>query len=452
MRPARLSTASFRTPRARPGTAGARWVAVLLLGTGAVPSAAALEAQERRDAPVLSLQEVIERALVTDPAAVQAASSLSIAEADRLQARGSLLPTVNSSLVYANSSNQRFDQATGQLVSENYATQIQATYELFGGGRRLLQMRAAGSDVAASEADLRAQRFLTILDATGRYFEAAAADDLLEAAQGRLNRARQQLSFAETRLEVGTATSSDVLRAELEVGNAELAVLQASTTLEAARLQLGRIVGMEGEVSPSADALPDRAPILPPEEDLLSRALRTSPEVVAADASLDAARNNRLSAWTGLVPTVRLNGGYDWFAFDFPPDRQSWSLRLVASLPLFNGFQREAGIMRVNAQLRAAEARAGDANRVVRTQLRTAYRAIQTRERQVEIADRGVVLAREDLRVQEERYQMGVATIVDLQTSQLALTDAEAAAVVARQALGTAVAELEAILGERIDR
>ena len=188
------------------------------------------------------------------------------------------------------------------------------------------------------------------------------------------------------------------------------------------------------------------------EDELVARARAASPSVVAAEENLTAARANRLSAWTPLLPSVRVSGGYDWFAFQFPPDRQSWALRVTASLPLFNGFQREAGIMRQNAQLRAAEARARDTDRLVRTQVRTAFRAVETAERQVQIADRGVTLAREDLRVQEERYQMGVATIVDLQTSQVALAEAEASAVVARQALGTAVAELEAILGERIDR
>jgi outer membrane protein TolC len=61
-----------------------------------------------------------------------------------------------------------------------------------------------------------------------------------------------------------------------------------------------------------------------------------------------------------------------------------------------------------------------------------------------------VVLAREDLRVIEERYGLGVATILELQTSQVALSDAEVAAVRARQALGTAIAQLESILGRKL--
>jgi outer membrane protein len=75
---------------------------------------------------------------------------------------------------------------------------------------------------------------------------------------------------------------------------------------------------------------------------------------------------------------------------------------------------------------------------------------VRAAEERIEIAARAVELAREDLRVQEERYQIGNVTIVELQTSQVALADAEIAYLRARQALGVAIARLEATLGEQL--
>jgi outer membrane protein TolC len=80
-----------------------------------------------------------------------------------------------------------------------------------------------------------------------------------------------------------------------------------------------------------------------------------------------------------------------------------------------------------------------------------AWLRIEAADRRVVIADRGLTLAREDLRVQEERYQLGVATIVELQTSQVALADAENAWVLERQNLGLALAQLEAVLGRSLE-
>jgi outer membrane protein TolC len=399
---------------------------------------------------VMTLDQVVRIAVERDPAAVAAEGALSSARADQLQQMGAWLPSVNLNSFYGNSSNERFDQATGQLQSESYTAQLQGGLDLFTGGRRVLARRTVNAQVAAADAQYASQRFTTILAATEAFYAAAAASDLLDVAGQRLQRARDQMTAAETRLELGTATQSDVLRAEIEVGNAEIAVLEAQSAMRSTHLDLGRRVGMEGQVRPADEALPDSAPPLPPIDVLVQRATSMSPPVLAASATLRSRRSERLSAYTPYLPTVRLTGGYDWTSFEFPPEERSWSMRVTASLPVFNGFQREAALQRSAANERIAEARARDAEIAARVSVESAASDIASSERRVAIADRSVVLAREDLRVQEERYAIGVATILDLQTSQVALSDAEVAAVRSRQQLGTAVARLEAILGQTL--
>ena len=400
---------------------------------------------------VVTLEETIRLAVERSPATVAAAATLRTAEADLLQARGALLPSLSVNSFYSNSSNERFDQTTGRLVSQSYTAQLQGSYELFTGGRRLAQLRAAGAGVDAADARHREQRFGTILRATEAFYAAAAAADLVEVARQRLERARQQEEFADQRFEVGTATTSDVLRARIEVGNAELAAFEAESALRAASLELGRVVGVGGEVRPADAALPERAPPLPPLETLVERGVTASPAVVATRAVRASRRADRLAAYTPYLPSVRLSGGYDWFAFDFPPDQRSWSLRLFASLPVFNGFQREAAVARASALEDVAEAQARDAEITARSSVEAAVQEIELAERRVAVSRRTVELAREDLRVQEERYQIGAATILELQASQVALAEAEVAVVRARQALGGAVARLEAVLGESLE-
>jgi outer membrane protein len=421
-------------------------VAPLIL---AVPRAAAPLAAQAAP-PVLTLDEAIRLSLRAAPAAVAAGVAVDGAGADVLASRGAWLPSVGVTSFYANSSNQRFDQASGQLVSESYTAQITGGYDLFTGGRRVGQQRAAAARLRTATANERAQRFQTMLATTEVFYGAAAAAELLGAAEQRLERARKQLDFARTRLEVGTATRSDLLRAELEVGNAELVVLDAGTALRSARLQLGRQVGADGEVRPAAESLPARAPELPPVDLLLARAAGQAPAVIAARSVVAESRADRWQAYGGYLPSLRVTGGYDWFSFSFPPDQQSWSMRLIASYPLFNNFQREATVARVRAAERLAAARERDAELAVRAAVEDAAGAVTSGERRVEIAERTVELAREDLRVLEERYQLGAATILDLQTSQVALADAEITRVRARQALGVSIARLEAVLGEEL--
>ena len=409
---------------------------------------AAVSAQ---DAPhIMTLDQVVRLAVERDPAAIAAEGALSSARADRLQQRGAWLPSVNLNSFYSNSSNQRFDQATGQLQSQSYTAQLQGGIDLFTGGRRVLAHRMVNAQVAAADAQYDSQRFNTVLSATEAFYDAAAATDLMSVAEQRLERARDQLEAAQTRLELGTATQSDALRAEIEVGNAEVALLEAESAMRSSTLELGRRVGIAGQVQPADAALPDSAPALPALDVLVERATSASPSVIAAEATLRSRRSERLSAYTPYLPTLRMTGGYDWTSFDFPPERRSWSMRLIASLPVFNGFQREASLQRAAANERIAQARARDAAIAARVAVESAVAEIGSAERRVTIADRSVQLASEDLRVQQERYELGMATILELQTSQVALSDAEIASVRARQALGTATAQLEAILGQTL--
>lgn len=422
-------------------------VGLVLLGMILLPPAARAQESEPR---TVTLAEAIRLALENDPAAVAAEAAVATAEANRLATRGAWLPSITFNSSYGNSSNQRFDQASGQLVSESYSAAFQANYTLFSGGRRIAQNRAAGARVEAAEAGYRAQRFSTVLRTTELFYAAAVAEEMVTIAEQRLKRAEQQLEFARTRLEVGTATRSDVLRAEIEVGNARIALVDAEAARRAARLELGRILGLPDGARPADAALPERPPTLPPLEELIRRAEARSPAVVAARAEAESFSAQRLAARMAYLPTVGLSSSYDWFAYQFPPNQESWSLRVQVSLPLFNGFQREAGLQQAAASERAARARARDAAIAVRNAVETGVVDVRAAEERIEIAARAVELAREDLRVQEERYQIGNATIVELQTSQVALADAEIAYLRARQALGVAIARLEATLGEQL--
>jgi outer membrane protein len=398
----------------------------------------------------ISLDEAMRLAWENNPVTISAETGVQTAEASRLEAWGSFLPSVTANGIYTNSSNTRFDQSTGRLVSTSYTAQTQMSYDLFTAGRKLLTYRSATARLESADASYRDARFQTALATTSAFYETAAAAELVGAAERRAERAEQQLSFANTRLEVGTATRSDVLRAEIEKGNAELAVIDARSALRSARLVLGRQIGTGGEAEPLDSTLPETAPILPPPDSLAARAARTSPTSNSAAASWNETKANKLSSYSTYLPTVRLTGGYDWFAPTYPPTNRSWSLRLTASVPVFNGFQREASVSRASAAERLAAARARDAEISARAQAIDAAQRIESAGQRVAIARRSVELAQEDLRVQEERYQIGVATILDLQTSQVSLADAESAFVRSRQQLGVSIAQLETVLGERI--
>ena len=97
-----------------------------------------------------------------------------------------------------------------------------------------------------------------------------------------------------------------------------------------------------------------------------------------------------------------------------------------------------------------ADATNADAERATRRNVIEAYENYTTARASTDLAYEAVNVARENLRVQEERYRAGATTIIDLLTAQVSLAESEAGLVQARYGARLALAGLEAILGRRL--
>jgi outer membrane protein TolC len=97
-----------------------------------------------------------------------------------------------------------------------------------------------------------------------------------------------------------------------------------------------------------------------------------------------------------------------------------------------------------------AEASASEARRAVQADLAMRLAELDAAKTRIEITRTSVVAAREDLRVQQERYRLGASTIVDLLTSQEALNQAEVDVVNARFDYLRSKAQLEALIGRTL--
>jgi outer membrane protein len=125
----------------------------------------------------------------------------------------------------------------------------------------------------------------------------------------------------------------------------------------------------------------------------------------------------------------------------------SWNLRLSLSFPVFNRFQREETIERAQVQSSLARIQAEDTRRLARVNLERILGALETAAQQIELAEQALAVAEEDARVQQERYRLGVSTILEQVTSQENIVQAEAALIAARYDYQLARAELEALIG-----
>ncbi len=426
-----------------------RLLLFLMVGAGAVSARA--QQPDTAAAAQVGLDEAIRRALDVQPAMVQAEGATRNAGAARHTAFGAFLPQVSVGGSASLNSQNRVDLNGGTIPPIwNYGSSLSASVDLFTGFRRVWSLRSASADLGAAEAGAVTQRYQVTLQTKQLFYNAIATEELVRVADAQVRRASIQLDVSVQKLHAGSATRSDSLRSAVDYGNARIALLQAQANLASAQANLGRQIGVDRLVR----AVPDsQLPPLPDTAALRGAAMESAPQIEQADAQARAARAGVLVNRTQYIPTLSLSYGAnrrDTLFSNLVVGNPTHSWQFALRWTLFNGFAREQAQVSANVQRDVAEAQAADTRRAVNAQLTQQLAALETAFAQIDIATVNVAAGTEDLRVQQERYRVGAGTILDLLTSQAALTQAQTNLVQARFNYLIARAQLEALVGHSL--
>jgi outer membrane protein len=425
---------------------------VLVITVGGTP----LVAQDR----AVTLADAIRLAERTQPDVIQAAGQVRTAAAERRSAWGNFLPSVtanSSGSEFFSEGASRVDPVTGQLTTGNssnrsFNTSLSASVDLFTGFRRGAELQAAKAGQVQADASLVDARFQQALTTTNQFFDALSAAQLVSVRQASVRRAEEQLKISVAKLHAGSATRSDSLRSLVTLGSTQLDLIQAQTDLAAAEASLARLVGEIGRVRALDDSSFHQVVPALDTQALRSEAETRSPRIQTAVASASVARANARAAHSAYWPSLTLGANTGWNAsrandYTFLNQRQ---VSLQLSWSVFNRFDRELTIAEREASYDVAEATAADARRGVQADLTARLAQLDAARAKIGITATSVAAATEDLRVQQERYRLGVATIVDVLTSQEALNQAEVDVVNARFDYLRAKAQLEALIGRTL--
>ncbi|HST08200.1 MAG TPA: TolC family protein [Gemmatimonadaceae bacterium] len=406
----------------------------------------------------ISLDEAIAMAQQNSPQAIQAEGTERTSKAARVSAIGAILPSATLSAGHvvqlgggATRLNSNGEQVTvAQAPTNNTGLSLNMT--IFDGGQRLYDLRTAKSDIAAAEANSIAVKYNVALSVKQQYYAVLAAIESEDAAKLQMAQAAEQFKTSVAKVRAGVATRSDSLRGVVQVGNAELALITAQTNKEAADAALTRIVGSPVPVTADPSSIHENMAALPDSAQLAELA-KVGPAVQQAQANLDASKTAVKASKATYLPSLsasysRSGSGTDP-RFGLGNDPYTYSGRLAFSLsyPIFNNFQREEQVVRakvseINAQATLRDTELGQVQSLTQN-----IGALRGASQRVAVQAASVAAAEEDVRVQQQRYNIGASTLLDLITSQAALATAEQALIQARFDYRIARAQLEALIG-----
>jgi outer membrane protein len=283
------------------------------------------------------------------------------------------------------------------------------------------EMATATRDTARQELGFRAaQAFVRVLqlEATVRATDAAVA-----AAESDRQRARG-------RREVGLVTDADVLAVDVHMADMRQRQIAASGDLEVGRIQLAEAIGLPL----TASVVPVRPGLRPPPSDgeaLVREALTRHPQLLRANLDLQLAENGRDTARAAFLPTVGVQGGWEFNGETIGAQQSSWVIGAEVRVNVFRGFADTARMTEArHAQVRATAERER-VERRIEVDVRGALAQLAAARAREEAGRAAMMQARESQRIIRDRYEGGLATVTDVLRAAEAALEAESRATTA---------------------
>jgi outer membrane protein TolC len=279
--------------------------------------------------------------------------------------------------------------------------------------------KAAQTAITAARAEELTAREESVLLVVSQYLgcQRAAAD--VEAAEAREKLAQALYDQAADLQKNGVGTGIDTLRANVQLQNEKQRVIVAHTELETGLYGLGRLLSVDPkrqieladqvQFFSTPDVLADQT---------LEHAYSTRPELRQIAAQMVEAQIGLLAAREARLPKIELSGS--WAEQGLSPNTVIPVYQYQASLevPLFTGGRIDAERSKVEIAIRQLKQQEQAARDSVALEVKTSIAQLAAARHEVDVANLGVDLARQEVDQARDRFQAGVANNIEVVNAQ----------------------------------
>jgi len=384
------------------------------------------------------------------------------ADARVRQARSALLPSLAISGAWVNrtfnskSLGISFPTPPGQpglpeLIGpfDNYDGRVRATQTVFDWSS-VKRVRAAGAQADGTRAERGATVESAAQTAAAAYLRAARAAAVVAARRADSSIAAELVTLAEAQKRAGVSAAIDVTRARTQLVTAQGLTIIARNELDRARIALARALAIDPatplELADTLAAGLANAEVPGDRQAAVAAALAGRPDLQAEVARGAAARQTGSAIRAERLPRLDLEADYGVNGLTMPSAISTRQVALQVTVPILDGFHREARIAEQNATVSESRVRERDLRQQIAADVDAALLDLRSAEAQQSVAAERLRLATDELAQARERFKAGVAgniEVIDAQSNLIRARDtdidARFAAASARVALARAV-------------
>lgn len=374
----------------------------------------------------MSLIDVVNMGLCRNPRTSAAYAALQSARYTKNAAHSYYLPSV-SGHAGANRSHTEHDDW-------NYTASLSASYLIFDFGKResdfaqtLATYRAAGFDY-----DETIQNFIYSL--VGAYYALLNADADVVAAQSALTVAQTAKNTADKKYKSGVVAKSDVYKADTTLASSQLALERAKNNREITQANLLNLMSFSADQDIKIKDMPATFGSDAESKNidtLIKIAREKRPDLLKAKSQTNAAWHRRNSAFLKNLPSISVNGDIGTTdktvggMFDNMSLKTKGNFGVSVSMPIFTGFLNYYNARSAGADYENMKYNEQNVSNNAIMDVFTAYQNYKTAQTVLTQTKTLLKSATESERVTAGMYRVGRATMLDWQTAQSELVNAQ---------------------------
>ena len=384
-----------------------------------------------QDEQNITLAEAEKIAIQNHPQ-IQVATYLASAATARVQqARSAYYPQAYGSLTGVDAERNSRVAAGGlnnPIIFERYSNGVTVGQLLTDFGRTHELVKSSNYHAQARQEDVVATRADVVLQVDQAYFAVLKAQTVLQVAQKTVSTrqlvADQVGALAKNKLKSGL----DVSFANVDLAQAQLLLVQAQNDLQASLADLSAALGYATQRTFRLAEEP--MPAAPPTElaALLQQALQNRPELISQRLDVNSAKSYATAERDLWFPTITAVGtaGLTPYGADQLAPRYA-AAGFNVNIPLFNGHLYGALRSEADSQAQAQQQYLRTLqDRVVRD-VQKAWLNANSAYQRLSLTDQLLQSATQALDLAQERYKLGLSSIIELSQAQLNETQAEIA-------------------------
>ena len=270
---------------------------------------------------------------------------------------------------------------------------------------------------------------------------------MLDVAQSNLNSSQQQLALTKQRFELGSARKTDLLKAEVRYGQARVDVVNNEAVLKSAYLSLKNAMGIvrterdftTNDTLFSLDTIPDF-------ENGFEFIQTSNPSVLAKKHQIINAEYSEKIAKGSRLPNISASANYSDNSRD-SENIKTMNTSLSFSIPIYTGNTLSTTIQQAKLNVRKQESEYLTQLQDLSVQLQLILDQLNYYNEVIPINEKVLASAEEDLKLVQERYSLGSASILEVLDSQVSLVSARSSLIRSKYDSMIEQASLKAILG-----